>query len=297
MADALTELSNDLSARAAAAQTLVATIQVRDDRHVTGTLWSAEALVASEQSLPKEEEFVLVAPGGASMNANVAGRDPGTNVALLRLTQPLSPPAIFPAIAKAGELALAYGGDGAGGVTARMGTVNLVGPEWLSSAGGRIDKRIILDIRLSTAEEGGPVLDAAGAFLGITTFGPRGQVLVIPTATINRIVPALLKDGRVPRGWLGVTLQAVAVPDALQGQAGQASGLMVMSLADGGPAAKAGVVAGDIVLSINGTPTRRFRNLARQLGAESIGSKADLRLIRSGSILSVEATIEARRTE
>lgn len=291
----VTQLSNDFSARATAAQGLVAAIQLSDGRHATGTLWGAEALVASEQSLPKEEEFVLIAPGGASINARVAGRDPGTNVALLRLAQPLSPPSVIAGVAKAGELALAYGADGAGGVTGRMGMVNLAGPEWLSNAGGRIDKRIILDIRLSIAEEGGPVLDVAGACLGITTFGPRGQVLVIPASTINRIVPALLKDGRIARGWLGVALQPVAVPDALQGRAGQASGLMVMSLAEGGPAAKAGVVAGDIVMSINGTPTSRFRNLARQLGAESIGSKADLRLIRSGSILSVEATIEARR--
>src|SRR5262249_20089858 len=158
----------------------------------------------SEQSLPKEEAFVLIAPGGASVNARVAGRDRGTNVALLRLAQPLSPPAIIPGVAEAGGLALAYGADGAGGVTGRMGMVNLAGPEWLSNAGGRIDQRVILDMHLSTAEEGGPVLDVTGACLGITTFGPRGQVLVIPAATINRIVPALLKDGHIARGWLGV---------------------------------------------------------------------------------------------
>jgi S1-C subfamily serine protease len=295
MADVLTELSNDLRARAAVAQTIVAAIQLSPDRHATGTLWSAEALVVSEQSLPKKEEFVVIAPGGSSISARVAGRDPSTNVALLRLAQPLSPPAIAPGDAKAGELVLAYGADGVGGATGRMGIVNFAGPEWLSSAGGRIDRRIILDIRLSSAEEGGPVLDVAGACLGITTFGPRGQVLVIPAATVNRIFPALLTDGRIARGWLGIGLQPVAVPDALQGQAGQASGLMVMSLAEGGPAAKAGVVAGDIVLSMNGTPTARFRSLAKQLGSESIGRNANLRVIRGGSVLSVAATIEARR--
>jgi len=66
------------------------------------------------------------------------------------------------------------------------------------------------------ARRAGPFFDAAGACLGMSTFGPRGQVIVIPTATIERIVPLLLKDGRIARGWLGVALQAVAVPDALR---------------------------------------------------------------------------------
>src|SRR5439155_20499447 len=108
-----------------------------------------------------------------------------------------------------------------------------------------------------------PVVDHAGAFLGITTFGPRGRVLVIPAATIERVVAALAKDGTISRGWLGVALQPVALPDMLQTEAGQSSGLMVMSIAEGGPAPKAGVVAGDILIAVNGTSTRRFRN---QLG-------------------------------
>src|SRR5215467_4252443 len=290
MVDVLTELSNHLSARAASAQALVAAIKLADDFHATGTLWGADILVASEQSLPRREEFPVIAPGGASFNASVVGRDRGTNVAVLRLAEPLSSPVIVQGEAKAGTLALAYGADGAGGATARMGIVNLAGPEWLSSAGGRIDKRIVLDIRLSAGEEGGPALDVAGVCLGITTFGPRGQVLVIPAATVARIVPALLRDGRVARGWLGFALQPVAVPDALREEAGQASGLMVMSLAEDGPAARAGIIAGDIVLGMNDVPAGRFRALARQLGTESIGSKAALRVIRGGIILSIEAT-------
>jgi S1-C subfamily serine protease len=128
----------------------------------------------------------------------------------------------------------------------------------------------------------------------MSAFGPRGKVLVIPAVTIDRIIPALLKDGRVARGWLGVALQPVAVPDSLQAGAEDASGLMVMSIAEGSPAAKAGVVPGDIVLSVNGTSVRRPRKLASLLGGESIGSKAHLQVIRAGSVLSLQATIEAR---
>src|SRR6202045_1320419 len=110
------------------------------------------------------------------------------------------------------EQALPIGANGAGGVSARLGLVNLAGPEWHSSRGGLIDRRIVLDVRLAHREEGGPVFDATGNCLGMSTFGPRGQVIAIPTATIERIVPQLLKDGRVARGWLGVALQALAVP-------------------------------------------------------------------------------------
>jgi S1-C subfamily serine protease len=296
MNDVVTQFSNALIERAAFARGLVAAIRISNDRHLTGTLWGPAVVVASEQSLPNGADFDIVA-SGASVKASLAGRDPGTNIALLRLSQPVSSAEIVPAEASAGQLALAYGADGAGGVSARTGIVNLAGPEWLSNAGGRIEQRIVLDIRISRSEEGGPVFDSDGRCLGISTFGPRSQVLVIPTATLNRVVPVLLKEGRVSRGWLGVALQPVAVPDAFQGEGGQAIGLMVMSLVEGGPAAKAGILAGDVVLSVNGAPVGRFRRVARQLGSENIGRKADLRLIRGGAVLSLEATIEARPAE
>jgi S1-C subfamily serine protease len=215
-------------------------------------------------------------------------------VAVLRLERPVDLPRFEHAEPKAGALALAFGADGAGGVRARLGLVNSAGPEWASSHGGRIDRYIVLDLELARAEEGGPVLDAAGARLGISTFGPRGRVLVIPSATVERVLPALLSDGRIARGWLGVGLHPVAVPDALHEAAGQSSGAMVMSIAEGGPAAKAGIVAGDIVLTVNGAPARSLRRIAAALAADSIGRGAELRLIRGGMVLSLQATIEAR---
>jgi S1-C subfamily serine protease len=290
----LEQFSAALAERATAVQPALAGIRLHHGRHLTATLWQPDIAVASEQSLPRREEFELVAAGGTVVKARLAGRDPGSNIAVLRVERA---PGIAPwthAEASPAALALAFGADGAGGVRARLGIVSAAGPAWTSSAGGRLDRYITVDLTLGRAEEGGPVLDAAGRLLGISTFGPRGRVLVIPAATIARVVPALLKDGRIARGWLGVGLAPVAVPDALQSQAGQASGAMVMSLAADGPAAKAGVVAGDIVLSVNDTPARRLRDIAAALGAESVGRRAELRVIRGGSVLSVQATIEAR---
>jgi S1-C subfamily serine protease len=293
-ADLLVQFSNALATRAEAAKNAVVAIRLAHGRHITGMAWRSEIVVASEQSLPRKDDFEIVAAGGAVLTAKIAGRDPGTNIAILRLAQSIASPSIAAGEARTGAVALAIGADGTGGASARLGFVNLAGAEWHSSHGGLIDRRIVLDVSLARREEGGPAFDAAGACLGMSTFGPRGQVIAIPTATIERIVPLLLKDGRIARGWLGVALQAVAVPDALRESAEQSSGLMVMSVVEGGPAAQAGILAGDIILSVDGTSTHRLRNIARQFGSDSIGRKADLRLIRSGAVITVQTTIAER---
>ena len=292
--DILTQFSNALTERNTAARGGIAAIQLAGARHLTGTIWQSDLLVASEQSLPKRDKFDVVLPDGGTSEAMLAGRDPGTNVALLRLTQPVVALHSGNGEPRVGALALAFGADGSGGATARMGLVNFIGPEWHSHAGGRINARIVLDIRLAPAEEGGPVFDVEGGRLGITTFGPRGRVLVIPANTIEAVIPLLSQHGRVARGWLGVAFQPVAVPDSLQAQAGQSSGLMALSVVEGGPAAKAGVMPGDIVLAVDGTPTTSVRRVVPRLGSDSVGRAADLRLLRSGALVTVQAVIEAR---
>jgi S1-C subfamily serine protease len=294
-ADLLVQFSNALAARAEAAKNAVVAIRLAHGRHITGTVWGSQIVVASEQSLPRTDDFELVVAGGATVAARIAGRDPSTNIALLRPAQPIAAPSLSSGEARTGALALAIGADGTGGASARLGLVNLAGAEWHSSRGGLIDRRIVLDLGLAGREEGGPVFDAAGGCFGMSTFGPRRQVIIIPTTTIERIAPLLAKDGRIARGWLGVALQAVAVPDALRETADQSSGMMVMSVVEGGPASQAGIVAGDIILSVDGTSTHRLRKIARHFGAESIGRKAELRLIRSGKVIAVEATIAERQ--
>ncbi|MGB9118815.1 S1C family serine protease [Bradyrhizobium sp.] len=293
--DLLGQFSNALASRAEAAKSAVVAIRLAHERHVTGMLWQSGIVVTSEQALPRKDDFELVAPGGSMMTARIAGRDSSTNIAILKPAERIASPAIAAGEARIGAVALAIGADGTGGASARLGLVNLAGAEWHSSRGGLIDRRIVLDVRLARREEGGPVFDAAGTCLGMSTFGPRGQVIAIPTATIERVVPQLAKDGRIARGWLGVALQAVAVPDALRESADQSSGLMVMSVVENGPAAQAGILAGDIILSVDGTSAHRFRKIARHFGADSIGRKAELRLIRSGAVMAVQTTIAERQ--
>jgi len=302
----LAEISAALVEQTSAMGRLAVAIDSESGHAISGTLWGPDVVVTSEQSLPTSDRYEITvaesavdgasksAVDGASKNvgASLIGRDAGTNVAVLRLDQAVPHARPEAAEPRVGAIALVIGADGAGLTRARFAVVNAVGPAWHSRAGGRVERRIVLDTRIAPAEEGGPVIDANGALLGMSTLGPRGQVLVIPTATLERIVPRLLQDGRVARGWLGIALHPVAVPDNLREAAEQESGMMVMSVAADGPAANAGVAAGDILLTLAGSPA--LGRLAAALESESVGREVDLRLLRGGGIVTLRATVSPR---
>jgi S1-C subfamily serine protease len=292
----LNQLSDALRAQAAAAQSIVVAICNAEGRHLTGTLWQDDVVITSEQAMAARESYSIVS-NGQTVTARIVGRDPGTNVLALRTEQPLKAGSRTAAKADIGALVLAFGATASGTPTARLGLVSALGPQWHSRSGGRIDARVALDIRLRRSEEGGPVVDAQGAVLGMSTLGAAAEVLVIPSATIDRVLPQLLNQGHVPHGWLGLGLQPVAIPDSLRDIAGDDLGMMVMSVAAEGPGAKAGVVGGDIVLSLNGAPMHRRRHLAAQLDSDSVGKQAELRVIRGGQIVTLQLEIAARPTK
>ena len=295
--DALSGLSEALVERARGAKSLVAGITVRGRSMRSGALWRKDVVVGSEQSLPDIDQAVVTLSDGVSSTARLAGRDPGTNVVVFKLEGTLEPPPLSAPEPRLGALALAFGAD-SGGLSMRLGTINSVGPAWYSRAGGRIDRRIALDMTLADREEGGPVLDAAGGgLLGISTIGPRRQVLVIPRVTVDQVLDPLLRNGRVDRGWLGLALQPVLVPEALQAEAGQPRGLMIMRVASDGPAAKAGTLAGDILVTIDGKGVSRPSMVTEHLGAESVGRSFEVRLIRAGKVIALSVTVAARSSD
>jgi S1-C subfamily serine protease len=292
--DPIIGLSAALSARTAEGRALVAGIRVRGHSQRSGILWRRDVVVASEQALPRTTEAEIVLADGQTRAARLAGRDPGTNLAVLRIDGTGEAAWADAAAPQPGAIVLALSADGAGGVAARLGAVHSVGPEWHSRAGGRIDRRIELDIRLGHGEEGGPVVDAAGGLVGMSTLGPRRRVLVIPTATIERALEPLLTTGRVARGWLGVAVRPVEVPDALHTAAGRPHGLIVLSVAEGGPAAGAGVLVGDILVALAGRSLAGTTRLAELLGPEAVGQELDLRLIRAGAMRDLKARVGER---
>jgi S1-C subfamily serine protease len=289
----LTQFSAALAGRAAAARPLAAAVRVGGHSPRSGILWRKDVVVVSEQAFPKAQEAEIALADGGTFAARLAGRDPGTNIAVLRLDGSPQPAWSATAAPQPGALVLALAaGNGGGGV--RLGAIHSVGPAWHSRAGGRIDRRIELDIRLGRGEEGGPVVDAAGGLLGMSTLGPRRRVLVIPTATVERVLEPLLTTGRIARGWLGAAVQPVLVPDALRGEAGQAQGLMVLGLTRDGPAAKAGVLMGDILVALDGAAIGGMSQLAELLAPETVGKVVQLRLIRADRVQTIAVTVGER---
>lgn len=295
--DVLAGFSAALAARVAAGAPLVAALR-SDHRSRTGLIWRNDVVVASEQALPRRSSFSVVLPGGATTKATVVGRDRGTNVAALRLDAPgdAAEPikAEVPAV---GSLVVAIGASLEGAPTARLGLVRRAGPGWHSQAGGRIDRLISLDMRLTHYEEGGPVFDTAGGLLGMSTLGPRGSVLVIPCATIARVLEPLLGGGRVERGWLGVGLQPVVLPEDQRNAVGREAGLMVVSLVAGAPAATAGVIQGDILLELDGAPVTELSAVRAALDEGRIGQTVTVRLLRAGAVEILSAVVAARPAE
>ena len=219
--------------------------------------------------------------------AHLVGRDPTTDIALLRVESDLQPFSLTESPMVAGALVVAVGAE-EDASTVALGVVSRASGPWRSLRGGDIDARIELDMRLRKSAEGGLVLDAGGEAIGMAVFGPRRRVLVIPTATIERIAPKLASNGRIARGYLGLGLQPISI------DGGEGSGAMVMSVDPQGPGALAGLHQGDILVAWNGEPIRHVHSLLRALGPDSVGQKVTLRLRRAGDTRQVPLTIAER---
>lgn len=252
----------------------------------TGFSWRPGLIVAAENALPDESDLTIVAHEGASSPAHIVGRDPSTDVALLRVERTDLPKAPAAAAPAAGALAVVVGAR-EGAANAALGVVSFVGPPWRSLRGGLIDARIELDAALARASEGALALDASGQALGMAVFGPRRRTLVIPTATIDRVADLLATKGRIARGYLGLGLQPVRL------DAG-GIGAMAISVDAKGPGAAAGVRQGDIIVAWNGEPIRGVHQLARALGPDSVGASVKLTLRRAGEPIEAALTIGER---
>ena len=218
----------------------------------------------------------------------VVGRDPTSDVAVLRVDRSdLQPVSLSGSTVATGALAVAVGAED-GAPTAALGIVSRAAGPWRSLRGGEIDARIELDLAMRRSAEGGLALDAAGRAFGMAVFGPRRRVLVIPSATIERVAAKLQSDGRIARGYLGLGLQPVAIDGS------DRSGAMVISVDPEGPGAKVGIHQGDILVAWNGEPIRNVQSLLRALGPDSVGRTVTLGLLRAGETRQVPVTVAER---
>ena len=281
---ALSAALADATATAAARVVAVASAGHHDT--ISGVIWRTGLLVTAHEGLAGDDEFSVLMPDGSKKLASLVGRDPSTDVALLKLETGAFadwPAAPLPA---AGSLALAVG-RAENGAIAAFGVVSEAGPGWRSMRGGLIDARIVLGLRLAGRAEGGAVIAPDGALIGLAVTGPRRRALAIPAATIERAVAALGARGYVARGYLGASLHPLA------GQ-GSAGGTIIVGIEAGGPAAQAGLVVGDIITTWNGEAIGTVGAVSQRLGTDSVGHKVKLGITRGGTATDIDVTIGER---
>jgi S1-C subfamily serine protease len=265
---------------------------------VSGTVVRDGYAITAEHTIRGCDEVTLVLSTGEQVKASVAGRDPGTDLAVLKFDQK-TPQARLATNARAGELALLVGRRGTEGVQATWGVVSAVGGPWRTWRGTRVDQWLRLDLDPFVGFSGGPVVNASGEVLGMATSGPRRSVLTIPAVTLERVVEQLIQRGRVVQGWIGVGLQPVAFPEGAWKSLGieQDRGLLVVMVAPGSPAEQAGILLGDVLVTIDGSPVQSLRGLQAGLDSEKIGKAVAVQLVRGGQLVKLLVTPGERPQE
>ena len=273
----------------------VVRINGRRRRPSSGVIWSSGVVVTTHHVLEWEEDIAVGFPDGTTSTASVVGRDPSTDLAALRVAGPTPEPTEWgdAGEVKAGHLVMSISRPGR--VLTSLGLVGAVGGPWRTPMGGRIDTEIQTDLGIHTGFSGSALVDMRGRVIGVNTAGIyRATANVIPTATVRRVVDALLAHGQVRRGYLGIGTQPVRLPRELAERLGQPSGLLIVSVQPGSPADQAGLVLGDAILSFEGIPLRHPGELLPLLEEERIGKEATLNILRAGEVRDVRVTIGAR---
>jgi S1-C subfamily serine protease len=289
MANELAALSQELAAAVAGAAKYVVAVHARPRFSSSGVFWRPGVIVTAEHTIRREEEITVTLPDGSTVPATLAGSDAGSDLAVLRVEGAgldAPPPARDVA---AGHLALSLGRSHDSGINASMGILSAVSGEWRTWRGGRLDQYLRLDLNLFPGSDGGPVINTAGEFIGVATSAlSRVAGLAIPVANVSRAVEEILARGSVSRGYLGVGLQPVELPNHQRG-------LIVLSLEAGGPAAQAGLLIGDIVTGIAAEPVGDTDEVQAALEKHGAGSSVELEVLRGGEPRKVPVTVGERR--
>jgi S1-C subfamily serine protease len=298
MTSTLAAISEELAAAVASAGRAVVTVRGRERMPSSGIHYSPGVIVTADHSVRRTEDLAVRLADGTELAATLAGRDSGTDVAVLKAELKTMPVAERAAAApKPGQVALVVGRLAEAGLSASMGVISAVGPRWRTWRGGMIDSFVRLDAAVYPGSSGGVVADIEGRLLGMATSGlSRVAPVAVPAATLERVVTELLATGRVSRGYLGVGLQPVALPEVLRGKlkSGQAAGLIVLSVEPGGPADNAGVLIGDIVVALDGAAAADTDDVQQALGGEAIGRSVKASLVRGGELVEAAITIGER---
>ena len=299
MANELAAWSDQLAATVEMAGQHVVALQNPNNTFAAGILWpmaDSAVVVTADHALHQQEIHGVVLPDGRLVGASVAGRDPGTDIAVLRLAETVVAPALqVPDQAfKPGHLALAVGRSSEAGLTASMGIISVVAGAWRTWRGGQVDQMLRLDMGLYPGASGGLVISGGQGLIGMATRGlSRVGSIALPFSTLTRVVDALVSGGRVVRGYLGVGLQPIALPEHPSHHK-YAHGHILVSVEPNGPAEQAGLMLGDILLAMEGKVIDDTNSLMAHLDAGSVGQALTLEILRAGHLQTATLVVGAR---
>jgi len=294
MSATLHDLSSNIAELVAAAGDRVVRIEGRNRLAATGVVYRTDGLiVTANHVVERDEDLSIGLADGSTQPATLVGRDPSSDLALLRVNANNLSAATWsdPASLRVGHIVLALGRPGRT-VQATLGVISALGGAWRTSAGADIEHYLQTDVAMYPGFSGGPLLAADGSFAGLNSSAlVHGISVALPSNTISRVVDTLLAHGRVPRGYLGIGIQPVRLSGGLQERAGQETGLMVMSVESNSPAEKAGLVQGDILVKLAGQALRQVDDLQSLLSSTPVGQPVPVNLARSGAMQELTVTI------
>lgn len=291
MATSLTDFSNGLTAAVEKAAASTILVDARKRYPASGIAYAEDLVVTADHVVTREDDIKVVLPDGRTLTATIAGRDPGSDLALLRVTEKTLAPAKTSDHVKVGQLVLALGRPSSEaaaawrGVQASWGIVTAISGPARTFRGGLLDEYIRTETTPYPGFSGGPLINTEGEVLGLNTSGlTRGSSLTIPAKFAWRIADALAKHGTVKRGYLGVRTQPVDVRVSSTSTLGreQPQGLLVLWLEEGGPAEKAGLLVGDIIVAISGQPVGDADDLFSALNTDTVGKSVAVEILRGG---------------
>ena len=298
MTSPLTEFSNGLITAVETAGASTVTVDARKRYPASGIAYAEDLVLTADHVVTREEDIKVILPDGRSLAATVAGRDPGSDLAILRLAEKALSATKTSEDVKVGQLVLALGRPDSAGVQASWGIVTSISGPARTFRGGMLDEYIRSETTPYPGFSGGPLVNTEGEVLGLNTSGlTRGSSLTIPVKVAWRVAEALATHGSVKRGYLGVRTQPVEMPEAAQQalKREQEHGLLVLWLEEGGPAQTGGLLVGDILAAINGQSLSDPDDLFAALNSETVGKAVAVDVLRGGRPETIRLTVGERK--
>ncbi len=296
---ALTDFSKGLSSAVEKVGRGTVLVDARRRFPASGIAYAADLILTADHVVTREEDIRILTGDGKSLTAALAGRDPGSDLALLRLPEKaLVPASVAEARPEVGQLVLALGRPGSAGIQASWGIITAIGGPARTGRGGMLDEYIQTETTSYPGFSGGPLIDTEGQVLGLNTSGlAHGLALTIPVKYAWRIAEALSTHGVVKRGYLGVRTQPAEIPNAAQKllKRDQVHGLLVLWLEEGGPAEKGGLLVGDMIVSVAGRPMSDSDDLFASLDSETVGKSVAIEVLRGGNPQTIKVMVGERK--